>query len=67
MRMTALSLSFATAAGCLLATGVSAQTTTFNYHTWISPQHQQNADVIPAWKKAVEEATQGRVDRKSVV
>lgn len=61
MRTTALSLSFAAAALYLAATAAQAQTVTFNYHTWISPQHQQNADVIPAWKKAVEEATQGRV------
>ena len=60
MRTTVLSLSFAAATLCFAATGAEAQTVTFNYHSWISPQHQQNADVIPAWKKAVEEATQGR-------
>jgi TRAP-type C4-dicarboxylate transport system substrate-binding protein len=48
------------AAGCAAATAASAQTT-FRYDTWISPKHGQNAEVIPAWSKMVEEATQGRV------
>lgn len=60
MRTTALSLSLAAAALCLAATGADAQTVTFNFHSWVSPQHQQNAKVIPDWTKAVQEATQGR-------
>ena len=61
MRRTMQFAAAAALAAMCCAGDAAAQTTTFNYHTWISPQHQQNADVIPTWKKAVEEATQGRV------
>jgi len=60
MRKAALSLSVATAAVCLLATGASAQTT-IKADTWLSTANVMNATILPWWAKAVEEATQGRV------
>ena len=35
--------------------------TTFRLHTWASPKHLINAVILPGWKAAVEEATEGRV------
>jgi TRAP-type C4-dicarboxylate transport system substrate-binding protein len=56
-----LALTFACiGAACAATTHASAQTV-FRYDTWISPTHSQNAVVIPAWSKMVEDATQGRV------
>lgn len=59
MRKTGLAFAL-TAAGCVTVAAASAQTT-LRYDTWVSPKHGQNAEVIPAWSKMVEEATQGRV------
>ena len=44
---------------------VAAQSqTVLRIDSWISPKHQQNAIVLPAWAKNVEKATQGRVKAK---
>lgn len=47
----------------VVAPGVpSAQAeTTIRLHTWASPKHLINAVILPGWKAAVEEATDGRV------
>jgi TRAP-type C4-dicarboxylate transport system substrate-binding protein len=35
--------------------------TTIRLHTWASPKHLINSEILPAWKAAVEKATNGRV------
>lgn len=59
MRKTVVAFAFIAAGG--VAAGVASAQTTLRYDTWVSPKHGQNAEVIPAWSKMVEEATQGRV------
>lgn len=48
----------------VLAPAVSYAETTLRIDSWISPRHQQNAVVLPAWAKNVEKATNGRVKAK---
>lgn len=53
------------AAGLAALAPVAAQSqTVLRIDSWISPKHQQNAVVFPAWARNVEKATQGRVKAK---
>jgi TRAP-type C4-dicarboxylate transport system substrate-binding protein len=45
----------------LISTGVLADTTVLRVHSWASPKHLINADIIPAWCNEIEKVTQGRV------
>ena len=59
MKKTALTLLCAAAAAA--GGGDASAQTTLKIDTWLSPTNGQNAVVFPAWSKAVEDATQGRV------
>ena len=43
------------------ATSSAQAETTIRLHTWASPKHLINSKILPGWKAAVEEATNGRV------
>ena len=43
------------------ATSSAQAETTIRLHTWASPKHLINSEILPGWKAAVEEATNGRV------
>jgi TRAP-type C4-dicarboxylate transport system substrate-binding protein len=49
------------AAFALLHASAFAQTTVLRIHSWASPKHLINVDVIPVWCADVEQGTQGRV------
>ena len=60
MRMSTLALSLSAALAYISATEASAQTV-IKVDTWLAPNNPQNEVVFPAWAKAVEQATQGRI------
>ena len=45
----------------LLSSTAFAETTVLRIHSWASPKHLINADIIPVWCQQVEQTTQGRV------
>jgi TRAP-type C4-dicarboxylate transport system substrate-binding protein len=48
--------------GAALGASVAAQAeTTIRLHTWASPKHHINSTILPAWKAAVEKASNGRI------
>lgn len=57
-------IAIAATLACVMAFGATwpAQAeTTIRVHTWASPKHHINSVILPAWKAAVEKATNGRV------
>ncbi len=52
---------FLFAAFALLHCAAFAQTTVLRIHSWASPKHLINVDIIPVWCGEVEKGTQGRV------
>lgn len=58
-------LFIAAAAGLTaMAPALAQAETVLRIDSWISPKHQQNATVLPAWANAVKKATNGRVTAK---
>jgi TRAP-type transport system periplasmic protein len=49
------------AASALFSTAASAETTVLRVHSWASPKHLINSDVITPWCTDIEKDTQGRV------
>ena len=39
------------------ATSAAQAETTIRLHTWASPKHLINSEILPGWKAAVEDAT----------
>lgn len=48
----------------VMASGQALAEKTLRVGSWLPPKHTMNADVLPAWGKQIEEATEGRVKIK---
>ncbi len=61
MRATVLCASAIALAFGAHASLTAAAETTLRMHTWASPKHHINSTILPAWKAAVEKASNGRI------